>query len=284
MLAAPGDHLTVLPTPVPVPRYADGAMGDRDYSFGDSELASERLAVLARIFEPAMRTFLGRAARPSPALALDLGCGPGHTTETIAATLAPGRTVGLDRSPSFIEQARERASAGLEFVRHDVTSVPFPARPADLVFARLLLSHLPEPELQLQRWCGELAPGGVLLVEEVEAIETGLVPLVRYLILVAERMRRSGGELYLGPRLGALGSGPGLRRLSSEAVRVEPATAEAAAMFRLNLRAMRAAGRLDQIASPSELDLLGHELDELLRSTARGEIVWTLREVVFAPA
>ncbi|HEY5479688.1 MAG TPA: class I SAM-dependent methyltransferase, partial [Gaiellaceae bacterium] len=88
------------------------------YSFGDSELAAERLALVARVFEPAMRKFLERAAPRRPQLALDLGCGPGHTTETVAALTCPERTVGLDVSEQFLEHARKRAGSRIEFVRH----------------------------------------------------------------------------------------------------------------------------------------------------------------------
>jgi len=51
----------------------------RAYSFGDSEIAAERLALLARVFDPALRAFLERVAPRHPRLALDLGCGPDHT-------------------------------------------------------------------------------------------------------------------------------------------------------------------------------------------------------------
>jgi hypothetical protein len=64
---------------------------------------------------------------------------------------------------------------------------------------------------------------------------------------------------------------------------VTPPTSEAAKMFRLNLRAMRAEDRLAGIASSGELDRLERELDELTTSKAEGEIVWTLRQTVFAP-
>ena len=253
------------------------------YSFGDSEIAAERLALVARIFDPATRSFLERSAPRPVGLALDLGCGPGHTTEIVAEVAEATRTVGIDLSESFIERARERVGAKIELICHDVTLTPFPARPADLIFARLLLSHLPEPERQVARWLDELASGGILLSDEVERIETTLEPLARYLNLVEARISAGGGELYLGPRLDALRGGAGFRQRSSDAVRVAPPTSEAAKMFRLNLRAMRAEDRLAGIASSGELDRLGEELDELTRSNAAGEIVWTLRQTVFAP-
>jgi trans-aconitate 2-methyltransferase len=254
-----------------------------DYSLGDSGLAAERLTLVARIFDPAARAFLERSAPRHPRLALDLGCGPGHATELVAEVVEPERIVGLDSSESFLELARKRVDARIELVCHDVRAVPFPARPADLIFARLLLSHLPDPERQVARWVGELTPGGVFLSDEVERIETRLEQFARYLALTERRIRASGGELYLGPRLDALHEGVGFRRRSSDVVRVAPPTGEVAAMFRLNLRAMRAAGRLEGFVGATELDVIGRELDELARSKAEGEIVWYLRQTVFCP-
>lgn len=257
---------------------------DGDYSLGDSDIAAERLALLARIFEPAMRAFLERAAPRHPRLALDLGCGPGHTTEIVAEVAEPERTVGLDISEKFLAQARGRTGERLEFIRHDVTAVPFPIRPADLIYARLLVSHLPEPERQIARWAGELAPGGAFLSDEVERIESRLEQFTRYMALVEVRFRASGGDLYVGSRLDAVRDGNGFRQRSSDLVRVAPSTADAAAMARLNLHVMRTAGRLEGIATPAELDRIECGLDELMESVASGEIVWTLRQIVFETA
>ncbi|MCA1739805.1 MAG: class I SAM-dependent methyltransferase [Actinobacteria bacterium] len=44
---------------------------------------------------------------------------------------------------------------------------------ADLIHARLLLTHLPRPETAVEDWLTQLAPGGLLVLQEVERIETG---------------------------------------------------------------------------------------------------------------
>jgi hypothetical protein len=53
--------------------------GVAPYAFGDSVPAARRLALVAEAFEPSSRAFLERFAGATPALAVDLGCGPGHT-------------------------------------------------------------------------------------------------------------------------------------------------------------------------------------------------------------
>lgn len=249
------------------------------YVFGDSEPAVERLAMLARIFEPSTRSFLECCAPKRPSLALDLGCGPGWTTELLGEAVSPGRLVGIDISESFVVLARARMGSRADFVCADATRTPFAAGRPDLVFARLLLSHLPAFERVVESWTAALARGGVLLVEEVDRIDTGQRTFERYLALVEALMSASGGNLYLGPLLGALrgDAAPAL----SDLAQVSPATGDVALMFRLNLRAMRRQERLAGLAGPLELDRLDEELTGLTGSAAAGEIIWTLRQLVF---
>lgn len=72
------------------------------YTFGDNEEASRRLRRLADLYEPETRALLELAfdgcEACTPRLAVDLGCGPGWSTQLLAAVLKPQRTVGLDSS------------------------------------------------------------------------------------------------------------------------------------------------------------------------------------------
>ena len=82
------------------------------------------------------------------------------------------RTVGLDRSVAFIATASADQTPGVSFVAYDVTRTPFPIGPADLVFARLLLAHLPDPTDFVDEWLSTLAVGGRLLLDDVESVDT----------------------------------------------------------------------------------------------------------------
>jgi SAM-dependent methyltransferase len=103
--------------------------GVAPYAFGDSVPAARRLALVAEAFEPSSRAFLERFAGATPALAVDLGCGPGHTTLLLDEVLRPRQTLGLDQSATFLEVARATARQGIVYLEHDVTTVPFPERP-----------------------------------------------------------------------------------------------------------------------------------------------------------
>ena len=125
------------------------------YTYGEGDSAADRLALVAELSEGATASFLAEAVGFRPRLALDLGCGLGHTTRLIAEVLRPDRVVGVERSANFLSKARATVREGISFVEHDVTRMPLPhGGEVDLIYARMLLSHLPDPEGPLRTGSG----------------------------------------------------------------------------------------------------------------------------------
>jgi trans-aconitate 2-methyltransferase len=258
------------------------------YAFGDSALAARRLGLLAQVFEPTSRSFLTDAAAhpvgPPPELAVDLGCGPGHTTRLLVSVLGPRRTLGLDQSAFFVALAAEDPPPGASFAVHDVTVVPFPCRPAGLLFCRFLLGHLADPAAALAAWATQLAPGGLLLVEEVERIRTGQPALRGYLEVAAVLLASRGHALEIGPRLHRLADPPGLARRLDRAAPLAPPAARAAEMFAQNLAVWRADAVRAGVAADAELDRLAGGLAAVAAGEAEGTIAWELRQLAFQRA
>jgi trans-aconitate methyltransferase len=140
------------------------------YTFGTTEAAARRLESIAAFFNPLAERFIGQFLRGSPRLALDLGCGPGFTTDMLARASRSQRVCGMDNSTAFLDMARTRYPH-YQFIHHDVTVTPFPVR-VDVAYVRFVLSHLTGPASLVNRWLGELTPGGVLFIEELEEIRT----------------------------------------------------------------------------------------------------------------
>ena len=251
------------------------------YALGDS---LERLAVVARFFESEMQAFIREAAPAHPDLALDLGCGPGYTTRLLHDMTGAAVTVGVDNAEHFLCAAAVDAPPSVRFVLHDLADGPPPVEPADVVFCHLLLSHLPDPAQVLESWAGLLAPGGVLLVDEVEAIDTDDSVLVEYLALVEAAIAGRGGALYVGPQLAAPDAPDGLRVRSSRAVAHPAAVADAAAMFGLTFRTLRDDPAVQAAASPAELAALADALDARTRLDGRPPVVWSMRQIVYEPS
>jgi trans-aconitate methyltransferase len=251
------------------------------YTFGDTPQAAARLALVARVFDPTTRALLavlpGRRSR-----VLDLGCGPGHTTRLLVAAFPRAAVLGLDRSEPFLAEARRTAPPGATFRAADVTRAPLPGSPADLLLARLVLEHLPDRAGVLRTWASALAPGGTIVVEDPEAIETADPDLRTYLDVAGGLIAHGGGDLYVGRELDALAADAGLAVVHSATVDVTPTTGEAATLFASNLAVWRDAAWVRATVAPATLDALAAAFDGRRARTDRGVIRWRIHQAVLA--
>lgn len=102
------------------------------------------------------------AVSPSCSTAVDVGCGEGRLTRTLAPHAQ--RVVGLDVDADIIAAAqKEPILLNVTFVVGDIMTAPYETGTCDLVCTVATLHHLPlEPALA--RFAEMLAPGGVLVV------------------------------------------------------------------------------------------------------------------------
>lgn len=253
-------------------------MNKREYAFGDDEVAARRLADLAALYEPTTRAFLAAHASTRPALALDLGCGPGHTTALLAEVLQPERIVGVDESEAFLDEARRRLPDA-EFVAHDVRVLSFPVPPADVVYARFLLAHLPDPADVAVAWTRLLAPDGVLLLEEGEAMSSSNAACARYLDLVRATLRAEGRELFPGAALAGIGDGQTHRVRHCDTVTIRRPARQFAGLFAPNLRQWGPRALELGVANETDLGRLRTSLEGMATGDAGGIVTAVLRQV-----
>src|SRR5437764_10122839 len=100
--------------------------------------------------------------QPQPKeLILDLGCGTGHLTQTIAESGA--HVIGIDSSPSMIETA-QMTYPQLEFLVADAKDFSF-AFPFDAIFSNATIHWIMEAEQVAHCIAASLKSGGRLVVE-----------------------------------------------------------------------------------------------------------------------
>ncbi|HXF30140.1 MAG TPA: class I SAM-dependent methyltransferase [Solirubrobacterales bacterium] len=260
-------------------------MPQDDYTFGDSDLAERRLELLGTTFQDTTRDFLRAQAPTEPALAVDLGCGPGHTTVLLRDTLRPQHTLAVDFSEAYVAATAARVGddATVEVLEADALELPERVADAEVIFLRMLLTHLRDPLGAVDLWLERLAPGGVLLIEEVESIETEEPALARYLALQREMLEANGNRLEIGPRLDAeLGPHPSLR--SSEVATFQPGAGVAARMFGMNFGTWRDRREVVEAHETSELDGVAKGLGRVATAPEdSAPIIWGMRQLVLAP-
>lgn len=114
---------------------------------------------------------------PPGAAALDVGCGAGHLSFALAPAL--GSIVALDPSAAMRDAVRAEAAArGLDNVTvaaGDAEGLPFERGVFDLVATRYSAHHWTDLELAVAEIRRVLAPGGYVLVIDIEGPGSALV-------------------------------------------------------------------------------------------------------------
>ena len=94
---------------------------------------------------------------------VDLGCGPGNSTELLADRFPDAAVIGVDTSDDMLTAARKRLP-GVRFEKGDVALWRSSA-PLDLIFANAVLQWVPDHIRLMGRLIQQLAPGGCLAVQ-----------------------------------------------------------------------------------------------------------------------
>ncbi|WP_102125391.1 methyltransferase domain-containing protein [Deinococcus planocerae] len=93
---------------------------------------------------------------------VDLGCGTGEHTQTLAERFPDAQVLGLDSSAEMLAKADPGGFPGLRFERGDILDLE---GSFDLMFSNAALQWLPDHPALLARLWERLRPGGVLAVQ-----------------------------------------------------------------------------------------------------------------------
>lgn len=175
--------------------------------------AGQRFDLLEQLLDERSMLGLQETYVPLAPRIWEVGCGSG----SLAARLAAGDVYSGADVPDVLAtdidlRHVDRTRPGAERVRfqqHNVLRDPLPSERFDIIHARLVIQHLPEPLRVLEALMTCLAPGGFLAIEE-------LTPVLDYCLdrshperelvnRVGRAFTRSlelaGASVYLGPRL-----------------------------------------------------------------------------------
>jgi trans-aconitate 2-methyltransferase len=109
------------------------------------------------------RDLLAQVPLETVSRAIDLGCGPGNSTELLIQRYGAAAVSGMDSDANMLDAARKRLPQS-RFFAADLTTWK-PERPADLLFSNAVFQWVPNHLAVLQRLMEGLRPGGVLAVQ-----------------------------------------------------------------------------------------------------------------------
>ena len=109
------------------------------------------------------RDLLAQVPLQHPRLVVDLGCGPGNSTELLIECYPHAKVIGLDSSPDMLRKARERLPA-CRFVEADIAAWT-PDEGTDLLFANAAFQWVPDHPQVLRRLLTALPSDGVLAIQ-----------------------------------------------------------------------------------------------------------------------
>jgi len=154
---------------------------------------------------------------PAGSVVLEVGCGTGEQTVSLAGNSPGARIVAFDRETRSLTRARARvAAAGLtnvEFHRAELFALPFRRASFDHLFVCFVLEHLPRPLDALVLLKDFLRPGGTITVFEGDHGSPFFHPdsetAYRAIWCQVELQRRVGTNAYIGRQLYPLLRGAG---------------------------------------------------------------------------
>jgi SAM-dependent methyltransferase len=214
----------------------------RGYALAREPEEYERLRAQSRVWEAATTRVLDQIGLAPGQRCLDAGCGPGETMRLMAERVGPsGSVTGIDVDAALgaaaVAMLHAHGHRQCQFAHGDVTTDGAVAGERfDLVYARLLLYHVPERVAVLRRLWEAVAPGGRLVIQDYDVRSADVVPpletVEEFKRVVVATFSAAGCDVHVGARLPELfaQAGIGAPDGTDVAGRLEP-LAEAQSLF-----------------------------------------------------
>lgn len=181
-----------------------------EYVLGTGEHELARLSLQQEVWGEVTARFLDRAGLRRGAQVLDAGCGPGLVLAALRERAgAGGEVLGLDESARWGAEVRALAERegwrNVRFLEGRLQELDLGRERFDFVFARWVLSFLPDTAELLARLARALKPDGVLALQDYNHEGVSLFPPsggFRAIVRATRALYASrGGDAWIAGRL-----------------------------------------------------------------------------------
>ena len=262
------------------------------YVIRGGEEGRARLRIISHSLWPTTLKLLNSAGIKTGMACLDVGCGGGDVTFEMARLVgSSGMATGIDMDSTKIQLAQQEAEheaiTNIKFLGLDIDHLDYEAE-YDLVYARLLLTHLSDPVNALQRMANAAKPGGVVVVEDMDHSGIFCYPaspaLKQHVSLYNSIIRLKGADPEIGPKLPALFRQIGLQNLHLSHVQPAFIEGEAKRIHQITLENIAPAVIAAGLATEAEINVLFSQLQDFVHdsqtimSFPRIFQIWAYRE------
>lgn len=248
------------------------------YTFGHTFTAAQRLQQIAEFFNPLAYNFICDNRDKNYNRVVDLGCGPGYTTDMLAKATEAKEVVGIDISDYFIELAR-KAYPDYKFIKGDVANLNLNEK-YDLLYCRFLLSHLRGIHNLFNNWISLLNPGGIICIDELEDIFTDIPVFKRYLEVNSALVQSQGAELYIGKKLNDQLNGFQVKYNQSNVIAV-PDSLAAGWFFPNTISIWETEEFVRNNISPGERKAIAMELLQIQNNRSKASnVTWKMKRII----
>jgi trans-aconitate 2-methyltransferase len=124
-----------------------------------------------------VRDLVAAIANRDVKTAIDLGCGPGNSTEVLAAAFPDAKVTGIDNSPDMIAAARKRLPH-VQFELADLTRWS-DSGSFDVILSNAVMQWVPGHETLFPKLAGKLSSGGSLAIQMPDNADEPALRLMR---------------------------------------------------------------------------------------------------------
>lgn len=246
-----------------------------EYILEHNNAEYERLNAQAQIWGPITSHAISRTDLGTGMSALDVGCGTGAAMQLLGQVVgSSGSVTGVDNDDQLgahtLERLRSLGPDIYRFVAGDFMTLEHfeGIGQFDLVFARLLLIHMPDPLIALSRMWNCVKPGGTILIMDFDMTSQRTFSSFPVVDRAAQLMRdifvASGKDIEIGSRMPDLfvRAGLGVPDACHVNSMVVPAMG-GGGMTRQVLKSLRQAAIKNNVTDGTSLDELDQELSQL---------------------